>query len=195
MYELALPLVVALVTVAGTLAGVWLTQGNANRREDVRWERESERVASETELRRMDEHRTWLKNQRLAAYSGLLSAANAFWTSLIPLNDVLERQDDPKSELNGRRSILFSAIGACRLLADAQLQGALHALSDAAENVGHRPYADDPSRESAWRHELFDEVGEATRRVEDLLRAELELPERVPHDARYWLSLGKSSGE
>lgn len=125
MYEFALPLVVALVTVAGTLAGVWLTQRNANRREDMRWKREAERVAKEAELRRMYEHRVWLKNQRLSTYLGLLSAANAFRTSLIPLNNVLERQDDPRSELNGRRSILFSAIEACRLLAGAQLQGAL----------------------------------------------------------------------
>lgn len=183
METLWVPILVGVMGIAGTLIGVGLTQRNANHREDIRWEREAARQELDVRRQRDEAHAVWLRDQRLEAYAELVELAGDFWMELVPLIDVLERQDDSSSTLNQTRNALFAAVGRCKLLGGAEVQLALHQLGDAAENVGHRPYADDPSRESRWRHELLRDAQIAHRRVEDAIRAELGLSPRVPYDA------------
>lgn len=190
--EIAVPLFVAVLGVVGTLIGVVLTQRNANQREDLRWQREVERQTGER-LHRVEQERTaWLREQRLIAYASLVRLASEFWTELVPLSTVLERQDDPDSELNRRRLALFDAINICQLLAGPDLQGALYALSDATENVGHRPYADDHRREQVWRRQLLNESQSAARELERVVRHELELPDKIPYTRAHWEALRDS---
>jgi hypothetical protein len=171
----------AALGIAGTLAGVALTLRNANHREDIRWERESTRLQAEAQRQLAEEHAAWLRDQRLESYAELTRLSQDFWMELVPLISVLERQDDDASELNRIRNALFDKIYTCQLIAGAELQVALHQLSDAAENIGHRPYADEPERESAWRHELFKDANDARKRVEEAVRAELNLPPKVAY--------------
>lgn len=158
-----------------------LTLRSANRREDIRWQRESARLEAEALHRSTEEHAAWLRDQRLTAYAELVKLGQDFWMELTPLISVLERQDDPASELNRVRMALFRSIWQSRLLADAELQKALQRLADAAENVGHRPYADESGRGSAWRQELYDDAHSAANLVEEAVRSELDLPARAPY--------------
>jgi hypothetical protein len=182
------------VGIAGTLAGVAMTQRNANRREDLRWDRETARLQDETQHRREEEHAAWLRHQRLEAYVQLTKLSQDFWMRLVPRISVLERQDDPASDLNRIRLALFATIDTCRLIAGPDLQVALYELSDATENVGHRPYAADPARESIWCHALLDDSQNASQLVEHAVRGELNLPSNVPYQTNMDDRRRKASG-
>lgn len=163
---------VSALGIIGTLAAGLLTQRNANRREDVRFHRES-----------AERHTAWLREQRLEMYVELSNISRDYARELSPAFNVLERQDDPDSELNHRRVATFDAIYRCQLLAGERLLLALRALADEVENVGHRPFQDQPAREQLWRVELFRETWRARAEVEAAVRDELGLaPRRSGND-------------
>jgi hypothetical protein len=157
---------------------VLLTQRNADRREDLSWERERARLEEEFARRRSETHENWLREQRLEAYRDLVRLCHRFWYQMVPLISLLERIDDVEDALSRTRMELFSSLAECEFLAAADLQVAIREMGDVAENVGHRPFQNERAREDAWRHELFDQASSASRRVEDAARAELALPLR-----------------
>lgn len=113
-------------------------------------------------------------------YVELINVSRDYALELSPAINVLERQDDPDSELNHRCTATFDVIYRCQLLASERLLIGLETLSDEVENLGHRPYQDEPARVQEWRSELVRGTWRARAEVEAAVRDELGLARRRP---------------
>jgi Ni/Co efflux regulator RcnB len=81
--ELWATIVVAVIGVAGTLAAALLTQANANRLEEERWNRQREHEKDQHERARAQEHDQWLRDTRHEVYGELIRASSRFFTNML----------------------------------------------------------------------------------------------------------------
>jgi hypothetical protein len=171
------PLVVAVVGVGGTLAGSILTQLQASRREERRWQQEREREQDVFERQRQYERDRWLRDKRHETYSHLIQESRRFAGELMPTIDMLQRLDDPKANLYEARHRYFELLYQASFLAGEVLQKQISLARDVAEDAGHEPYhtAEDKRK---FERELLERAFNAWRSLEDAAREELGLPAR-----------------
>jgi hypothetical protein len=170
---------VAVLGVVGTLAAALLTQRQANRLEVKRWEYERDReVATHTRLQR-DEYQKWLRDKRHEIYSDLIRESSRFAANLIPLVNMIDRIEDPDSDLYKIRSLYFELQYRASFLAGGELQAVIRRAGDVTENCGHAPYDEDnPAEKAGFESEMVRQAFAVSRSLEDAARAELELPSR-----------------
>lgn len=180
--------IATVLTIAGTLGGVVLTQRHARRREDMRWQRERQRDEQVAEHGRDEERTRWVRERRLASYTDLLRAFDQVAYAVVLSKQVTDDCWEEGTEVYKARWELRRILPEADLFADEPLQLVIARGGGLAEDLGHAPYDDETERRQFQRR-LALSAWRLRREAEDAVREELKLPKRrepTQGDDKWW---------
>jgi hypothetical protein len=158
---LAAAAVAVIGTIVGTLAGVVVTQRNADRREDVAWRREQERWEREDRTRTFEHRRESYSD----FYESLREMARRAYNHGIGLSD--------DGELGEWQMPTFRKLEHLRLYATEALADAADEAYNMAWRWGHQTTL---GQDDSSFYELQEDYDRAEQRLLTQMRADLSIP-------------------